>query len=42
MLTLLAFVVAIGVLIAIHEYGHYAMAVACKVKVQGAHMFRLF
>jgi regulator of sigma E protease len=32
-LTLLAFVVAIGILIAIHEYGHYAMAVACKVKV---------
>ncbi len=33
MLTLLAFIVAIGILIAIHEYGHYAMAVACKVKV---------
>lgn len=33
MLTLLAFVVALGVLIAVHEYGHYRMAVACGVKV---------
>jgi regulator of sigma E protease len=33
MLTLVAFIVAIGVLVAIHEYGHYAMAVACRVKV---------
>jgi regulator of sigma E protease len=33
MLTLLAFVVALGVLIAIHEYGHYRVAVACGVKV---------
>lgn len=31
--TLLAFVVALGVLIAIHEYGHYRVAVACGVKV---------
>ncbi len=33
MLTVLAFVVALGLLIAIHEYGHYRMAVACGVKV---------
>jgi len=33
MLTLIAFVVALGVLIAIHEYGHYRVAVACGVKV---------
>ena len=33
MLTLLAFLVALGLLIAIHEYGHYRMAVACGVKV---------
>ena len=33
MLTLVAFVVALGVLIAVHEYGHYRMAVACGVKV---------
>ncbi|PHM21063.1 MAG: RIP metalloprotease RseP [Curvibacter sp. PD_MW3] len=33
MLTLLAFVLALGVLIAVHEYGHYRMAVACGVKV---------
>lgn len=33
MLTLVAFVFAIGVLIAIHEYGHYRVAVACGVKV---------
>jgi regulator of sigma E protease len=33
MLTLLAFVVALGLLIAIHEYGHYRVAVACGVKV---------
>ncbi len=34
MLTLIAFVVALGVLITIHEYGHYRVAVACGVKVQ--------
>jgi regulator of sigma E protease len=34
MLTLLAFIVAIGVLIAVHEFGHYRVAVACGVKVQ--------
>ncbi len=33
MLTLLAFVVALGLLITIHEYGHYRVAVACGVKV---------
>ncbi len=33
MLTLPAFIVAIALLIAIHEYGHYRMAVACGVKV---------
>ncbi|HYW55920.1 MAG TPA: RIP metalloprotease RseP [Polaromonas sp.] len=33
MLTLIAFVVALGVLIAVHEYGHYRVAVACRVKV---------
>jgi regulator of sigma E protease len=34
MLTLIAFVIAIGLLIAVHEYGHYRVAVACGVKVQ--------
>jgi len=33
MLTVLAFIVALGILIAVHEYGHYRMAVACGVKV---------
>ncbi len=33
MLTLVAFVVALGVLIAVHEFGHYRVAVACGVKV---------
>lgn len=33
MLTAVAFVVALGLLIAIHEYGHYRMAVVCGVKV---------
>ena len=33
MLTVVAFIVALGVLIAIHEYGHYRVAVACGVKV---------
>ena len=33
MLTVLAFVVALGLLITIHEYGHYRVAVACGVKV---------
>ncbi len=33
MWTLPAFIVAIGLLIAVHEYGHYRMAVGCGVKV---------
>ena len=33
MLTVLSFVVALGPLIAVHEYGHYRVAVACGVKV---------
>jgi regulator of sigma E protease len=33
MLTVLAFLVALGLLIAVHEYGHYRVAVACGVKV---------
>ena len=33
MLTLLAFLAALGLLIAVHEYGHYRMAVACGVRV---------
>jgi regulator of sigma E protease len=33
MLTIAAFIVALGLLIAVHEYGHYRMAVACGVKV---------
>ena len=32
-MTLLAFIVALGVLIAVHEYGHYRVAVACGIKV---------
>jgi regulator of sigma E protease len=32
-LTLPAFILAIGVLIAVHEFGHYRVAVACGVKV---------
>ena len=31
--TLLAFLVVICILIAVHEWGHYRMAVACNVKV---------
>lgn len=33
MLTFIAFIVAISLLIAVHEYGHYRVAVACGVKV---------
>jgi len=32
-LTLVSFVLALGLLIAVHEYGHYRMARACGVKV---------
>lgn len=31
--TVVAFLVALGLLIAVHEYGHYRVAVACGVKV---------
>ena len=31
--TVLAFILTLGVLITIHEYGHYRVAVACGVKV---------
>ncbi len=33
LLTLLAFAAALGILIAVHEYGHYRVAVACGVQV---------
>ncbi|GAA4345416.1 RIP metalloprotease RseP [Variovorax defluvii] len=33
MLTVVAFIVALGLLIAVHEYGHYRVAVACGVRV---------
>jgi regulator of sigma E protease len=33
MMTVIAFIVALGLLIAVHEYGHYRVAVACGVKV---------
>src|SRR5215218_3881243 len=33
MLTVLAFIVALAILIAVHEWGHYRVAVACGVKV---------
>ena len=33
MLTVFAFLVALAVLIAVHEYGHYRVAVACGIKV---------
>jgi len=33
MLTLFSFVVALALLIAVHEYGHYRVAVACGIKV---------
>jgi regulator of sigma E protease len=33
MITVLAFIFTLGVLITIHEYGHYRVAVACGVKV---------
>ncbi len=31
--TVLAFIVTLGILIVIHEYGHYRVAIACGVKV---------
>ena len=33
MITLASFLVTLAILIAVHEYGHYRMAVACQVKV---------
>ncbi|HTP74922.1 MAG TPA: RIP metalloprotease RseP [Burkholderiaceae bacterium] len=33
MITILAFIVTLGLLIVVHEYGHYRVAVACGVKV---------
>ncbi len=33
LMTVLAFALALGLLIAVHEYGHYRVAVACGVKV---------
>src|SRR3989344_9826 len=33
LMTVLAFLVTIGVLVVIHEWGHYRAAVACDVKV---------
>jgi regulator of sigma E protease len=33
MLTVLAFIAALALLIAVHEYGHYRVAVACGVRV---------
>jgi len=33
LMTVLSFLVTIGVLVVIHEYGHYRAAVACNVKV---------
>ena len=33
MLTVVAFILALGLLIAVHEYGHYRVAVACGVRV---------
>ena len=33
LVTVLSFLVTIGLLVVIHEYGHYRAAVACDVKV---------
>jgi regulator of sigma E protease len=33
LLTIVSFFTALGILIAVHEYGHYRMAVACGVRV---------
>ncbi len=33
MITILAFLLTLGILVVIHEYGHYRVAVACGVKV---------
>jgi regulator of sigma E protease len=34
LITVLAFIVTLGILIVIHEWGHYRMALACGVKVE--------
>ena len=33
LISALAFIVTLGVLVIVHEYGHYRVAVACGVKV---------
>ena len=33
MLTIVAFIVTLGILITVHEYGHFQMARLCGVKV---------
>ncbi|HZW73083.1 MAG TPA: site-2 protease family protein, partial [Caldimonas sp.] len=33
MVTILAFILTLGVLIVVHEWGHYRVAVACGVRV---------
>lgn len=33
LLTVVSFIVALGILIAVHEWGHYRVAVVCGVKV---------
>jgi regulator of sigma E protease len=33
MLTLLSYLVTLGVLITVHEYGHYRVAVACNIRI---------
>jgi regulator of sigma E protease len=33
MIEILSFLFALGVLVTVHEYGHYRVAVACGVKV---------
>ena len=33
MLTLLSYLVTLGVLISVHEYGHYRVAVACNIRI---------
>ena len=33
MLTLLSYLVTLGILISVHEYGHYRVAVACNIRI---------
>jgi regulator of sigma E protease len=37
--TLIAFIVALGILIVVHEYGHYLVARLCNVKVLRLSLF---